>query len=242
MKYVHWNCPDIDGGINQEIALCFDRSRKNRLLILPALFDEANKMRRHSVELMRRLDLSGIDCFLPDLPGCNESLSPLRQQSLDSWKDAAGAAARHFAANRILTIRAGALLAPDGLSGWRQNPVSGRNILRSMLRAQVISARENGREVTTENLQQTGRNQGLDLAGWSIGPTMFAQLEAATPADNPLLIDIDQSLLGGSGLWLRAEPDEDPEQTDALAAIIAVSLESTDETAASHRPAREEPL
>ena len=28
-------------------------------------------------------------------------------------------------------------------------------------------------------------------------------------------------MLGGPGLWLRAEPDEDASQADALAAIIA---------------------
>ena len=49
----------------------------------PALFDEANKLRRrHTVEVIRRLDAAGIDCLLPDLPGCGESLSPLAEQTL----------------------------------------------------------------------------------------------------------------------------------------------------------------
>jgi hypothetical protein len=36
--------------------------------------------------------------------------------------------------------------------------------------------------------------------------------------------EIAQSQLGGPGLWLRAEPDEDPRQADALAAIISEAL------------------
>ena len=51
---------------------------------------------------------------------------------------------------------------------------------------------------------------------------MFRELEEAEPATQ--LIDIEQASVGGSGLWLRAEPDEDPEQADALAAMIAIQL------------------
>jgi hypothetical protein len=31
-------------------------------------------------------------------------------------------------------------------------------------------------------------------------------------------------MLGGSGLWLRAEPGESRQQSEALAAIVAVGL------------------
>jgi hypothetical protein len=44
-----------------------------RLLIVPALFDEGNRMRRLTVEVMRRLAASGIASVLPDLPGLQES-------------------------------------------------------------------------------------------------------------------------------------------------------------------------
>jgi hypothetical protein len=30
--------------------------------------------------------------------------------------------------------------------------------------------------------------------------------------------------VGGGALWLRAEPDHDPKQADALAAIVAMEL------------------
>ena len=66
------------------------------MLILPALFDEANKLRHFTVEVMRRLDAAGIDSFLPDLPGCNESRAPLETQTLTGWREAAEAAAGLF--------------------------------------------------------------------------------------------------------------------------------------------------
>lgn len=222
--YTTWNCPLADGSISEELALAFDKGRAHRLLVIPALFDEANKLRRMTVEVMRRLDLSGIDSFLPDWPGCNESRANLPEQTLQSWCAAAVSAAAEFHATHVLSLRAGALLAPDSLPGWRYAPTGGRQALRAMLRARTISAKEAGREETMDSLQELGRSEGVELAGWQLGPEMFAQLEAAKVTDNPLLAEIDQSTLGGGGLWLRAEPDEDPEQADALAAILAIAL------------------
>lgn len=222
--YVSWPCPLPTGKDGEESALAFDQSRPHRLLVLPALFDEANKMRRFTVEVLRRLDLSGIDGFLPDLPGCNDSRIPLDTQTLEGWRLAAQAAADHFKATHLLTIRGGALLAPDGLPGWRMAPAGGKQVLRAMLRARTIAAKEAGREETMEQLSALGRSSGVELAGWPLGPSMFAALEEAAVPENARLAEVAQSDLGGGGLWLRAEPDEDPEQSDALAAIIAVAL------------------
>jgi hypothetical protein len=47
-------------------------------------------------------------------------------------------------------------------------------------------------------------------------------LESAEPSTN--LTDIAQGDVGGSGLWLRAEPGFDAKQADALAAIVAMGL------------------
>lgn len=219
-----WPCPLPDGGEREEMALAFDQGRAHRLLVLPAWFDEANKLRRQTVEVMRRLDLSGIDSMLPDLPGCNESMARLADQTLASLRTAAQAAAAHFRATHVLTWRGGALFAPDALPGWRYAPTGGRQMLRSMLRARTIAAREAGRAEKTEELQALGRSEGIELAGWTFGAALFRDLEQAAVPDNPLLADIEQDALGGAGLWLRAEPDEDPEQADALAAIVALGL------------------
>lgn len=206
------------------MLVAFDRSRPVRVLVLPAWFDEANKLRRFTVEMMRRLDAAGIDSLLPDLPGCNESLAPLAEQTLDAWRAAAASAAEVLGATHVLAIRAGALLAPATLPGWHYAAQSGPKLLRGMLRARTIAAREAGISETSEGLLALGRNDGLRLGGWPIGSAMLRELESAEPALAPGQSDIAQAMLGGPGLWLRAEPDDDAGQADRLAALITRSL------------------
>jgi len=222
--FAAWPCPLPGGKTVQENARVFDTGRSRRLLVIPPFFDEHNKMRRQLVEIMRRLDMSGIDSILPDFPGCNESSAPLGAQSLVSWRAAAEAASAHFGATHILAVRGGGLIAPQRMPGWLYGAVAGKQLLRSMIRARTIAARELGQEETSEELTERGRDTGLELAGWKLGPEMFSQLEASSkPAQDTLSI-IEHATVGGTPLWLRAEPDEDPAQADALAAIIAIAL------------------
>jgi hypothetical protein len=53
---------------------------------------------------------------------------------------------------------------------------------------------------------------------------MIAELAEAELPVSTRQRDIAQGDLGGPGLWLRAEPDHDPRQADALAATIAMEL------------------
>lgn len=216
-----WNIPAAEGRpAAEELLVAFDRKRAMRVLVLPAWFDEANKLRRFTVEVMRRLDSAGIDSLLPDLPGCNDSLAPLAQQTLAGWRACAATAAEVLGATHVLAIRSGALLAPAGLPGWRYAPQSGPKLLRGMIRARTIAAREAGISETSESLLASGRSEGLMLGGWSIGADMLRALEGAEPVLAPGQVEIAQSQLGGAGLWLRAEPAEDSAQADALAATI----------------------
>ncbi len=218
-----WPCPASHGDTASEFAQVFDSDRAHRLLIIPALFDEANRLRRLTVEVMRRLNLAGIDSFLPDLPGCNESLQPLEQLSLADWQGAMVAAARHFRATHVLAIRGGALVVPQSLPGWRYAPVNGATILRQMLRMRILASREAGRDETQGSLLEAGLAEGLELAGYRLAPAMIATLQDATPPQSSQSI-IGQDMIGGSPLWLRAEPDEDREQADALAAVLAMGI------------------
>ena len=222
--YASWNAPLGDKGHSQELVLSFEKGRKSRLLVIPPLFDEHNKLRRHIVEVMRRLDGAGIDSVLPDLPGCNESPAPLENQSLTDWRAAVREAATHFETTHVLAIRGGALLAPESLPGFLYAGAKGRQILRAMLRARTIASREAGREEKVDALLETGRREGLELAGWKLSSAMIAQLEEAEAPVDPRLRVIEQATIGGSPLWLRAEPSEDPDQADALAATVAMEL------------------
>lgn len=223
-----WTAPNADGSATEEMLVSFDRGRELRILILPAWFDEANRMRRFTLELMRRLHIRGLDCFLPDLPGCNESLAPLDQQTIADWRQAAEAAAETVKATHVLTFRAGALIAPPALPGWHYAPQSGPKMLRGLIRARMIASREAGLDESSDALLVVGRNEGLTLAGWPIGAEMIGQLESAETEASDGQRVITQSEIGGAGLWLRAEPAEDAEQADKLAALIASDLGSAD--------------
>jgi len=215
---VAWPCSGGD-----EFAAVFDRDRRHRLLIVSPLFAEMNRTRRFAIDTMRALDSAGIDSFLPDLPGTNESLQPLASQSLHSWRTAMARAARHFAATHVLALRGGVLVFPNALPGWVLEPVGGASLLRQMLRAAVLAARETGEYVDSADLLETGRTEGLRLAGYDLGPALIAGLESARPLDEGQR-EIRQSELGGPALWLRAEPGHDPAQSARLAAIIASGI------------------
>jgi hypothetical protein len=222
MTPASWPCPLPGGGTCEEYALQFDAGRRSRLLVVPALFDEGNRMRRFTAEVMRRLDASGIDSFLPDLPGCNESLQPLEAQDPTDWLDAMTAAARHFAATHVLGIRGGCLFTPQRLTAFHYAPVKGASILRQMARARLLSAREAGREESREGLAQEALLRGITLAGYRLGADFYRHFEPMTA--DALAIAIAQEHVGGSGLWLRAEPDDNIEQASTLAVILAAEI------------------
>ena len=224
MKPTSYPCPLPGGASASELALVFDQGRACRVLIAPDLFDEANRMRRFTVEVMRRLDGAGIDSFFPDLPGCNESERDLTTVEPEDWRMALESAARHFRATHVLALRGGGLIIPDKLPGWHFGPVKGASLIKTLLRARSISAREVGVEENAAKLMEHGREHGLDLAGYSLSAEMLRQLDQATAPQRGNLIPIDQETIGGSPLWLRAEPDDDPAQEDALAAVLAVGL------------------
>lgn len=217
-----WPCPGPSGQ-SEEYALAFDRVRTHRLLIVPALFDEANRLRRMLVDTMRLLDQAGIDSFLPDLPGCNESTQEFAAQSVHGWRVAMQHASNHFRATDVLAVRGGALVFPNALPGWVLEPAKGPAILRQLLRARTIAAREAGRHEDSASLLEIGRTEGLELAGYRCGASLIAGLQDALPQIEGQRL-IAQAELGGGGLWLRAEPAAAPEQSAALARLIVADL------------------
>lgn len=225
-----WTCQRPDGRTSKELLLeiaGLNSAANSKLLILPALFDESNKLRRQTVLIMRSLAELGIGSALPDLPGMNESLAPLDEQSLTQWRGDAAQAAEHLGATHVLAIRGGALIAPDTLPSWHYAPTRGARIVRNMLRARVLASKEAGRAETAAELGELGAKQRLELAGWRFGPALFGELQSAEPAENSQQTTIAQSDIGGAALWLRAEADEDATQAQKLASIIAEGMVGT---------------
>jgi hypothetical protein len=218
VKTVPWPCP-APGGSGEEFALVAGpEDAATRVLIVPALFEEANRTRRMLAQAMRLMAAAGVFAVLPDLPGGNESLAPLERQGLEDWRAATAAAAEQFAATHVLTLRAGALVPPPDLPGWRVEPITGAQVLRPMLRAAVLGAREEGRTETAEALLARGREEGIELAGYRLGPRLVADLEHA-PLATSAQATVTLAELGGAALWLRSEPGEDAELAAAIARL-----------------------
>ncbi len=213
-------------GVAQEYALAFDAGRTHRLLVIPALFDEGHKLRRLCVDVIRRLDAAGIDSMLPDLPGTGESEQDLAGIALEDWQAAMSAAANSFSATHVLAVRGGGLLLPEALPGWHYGAVKGASLLRTLLRARTLAAREAGREESVDALLAEAQANGIELAGYRLSAAMIRGLQSALPASLTGVKALDQELIGGSPLWLRAEPDADSAQADALAAVIAMGIKA----------------
>lgn len=225
MKAVAWPCA-APGGSGEEFALVAGPDDATvRVLIVPALFEEANRTRRMLVETMRALADAGVASVLPDPPGCNESLAPLERQSLENWREAIATVVARFAATHVLSLRGGAILAPGNLPGWRFEPIGGAQVLRPMLRARTVAAREEGLSETMDDLIATGRECGIELAGYRLGAEMIRDLEAASLVETEhATLTLDE--LGGAALWLRSEPGEDADLSAVLAARVVADATS----------------
>lgn len=198
------------------------------VLIVPPLFDEANRMRRTLVQLGRALAANGVAALIPDLPGQNESLVPTRDATIDAWRTAlAAAVAAEPGPVLVASVRGGALIdAPaPAAAWWRLNPVAGVNLLRNMLRTKVAGEREGGRDISVDQLREAARHAPVELAGNILSPAMVGALEAAVADDRvaPLrtvTLGSGDGGIAGSALWLRSEPGEDAVLVAAMAADI----------------------
>lgn len=211
----------------RELCLGFgDPAASRRIMVIPPLFDEMNRMRRILVSAMRYLDSDSIASFIPDLPGCNESLADLAQQSLPGWRDVLTCAAQAFAATHIVSVRGGALI-DDGtpeLPRWRLAPVKGESLLKAMLRTRIAGDKEAGLTTSIADLLQQARQHPIELAGNWLGPDMVAELERAEPSTFGLIRTVSlgegPDAIPGSAYWLRAEPHYDADFAQAIAADI----------------------
>lgn len=196
------------------------------VLIVPPLFDEANRLRRTLVLAMRELAADGFAAVLPDLPGQNESLVPLDLVDLDRWQDALAKNADGIDGPILVaSVRGGALIdhRPAASAWWRLAPVGGAPLLRTMLRGRVTADREAGIESSLDSLQADAQTAPLLLAGNALSPAMVAQLGSAEPQPVAPLRSVGLGADGitGTPLWLRAEPGEDAAMAGAIASDIA---------------------
>lgn len=215
----------------EELCLCHAAQSSRRVMLVPPLFDEMNRMRKLLVDVMRSLETLEVGSFLPDLPGTNESLITLEQVRLSDWQEALQACARKHDIAHIASFRGGALTIAgmEEAEHWIFSPVKGATLLRTMMRAKVAADRESGLSTSLADLTAQAGDGSLELAGNILGSDLFAQLNAADIPDmhNQRLVRLESdgkpadSHIPGSALWLRAEPDDDPAMSSAIARDIA---------------------
>ncbi len=193
----------------------------HRVLILLPLFDEMNRTRRTILQTMRALDGHGVATYMPDLPGCNESMSPLAEQDIASWRSAAARAADTFGATHILSLRGGCLLDDGpGLPVLRIAPVKGASLIKTLVRTQIASDKEAGITSSSDGLAQTALSGTVLLAGNIISGQLWADMDSAVPANQDNITELALPDIHGSALWLRAEPRYDARMADALAHAV----------------------
>lgn len=179
------------------------------LLILPALFEEANRMRRFTVSVMRLLAGRGIGTILPDLPGTGESGIGTSNVILGDWHDAVTALAPNISGS--IAIRGGALLDGPIKNRWRLAPESGERLLRDMVRATAFSE-----GIAASELDQRARTAPTRLAGNFLNPGLYAALHDAAPVEGAHVTRVE-----GPKLWRAAEPGDDPDFAREIADDIA---------------------
>lgn len=208
-----------------EFCLRFPGSGDGRaVLIVPPLFDEANRMRRTLVLTMRALSRLGTASLLPDLPGQNDSLTVTEDVTLADWRSALAAIAQ--AEGRPVVVaswRGGSLLddaVTDAAGWWRMAPVPGASIVKAMIRTRIAGDKEAGRQSSAEAVRASAARAPVELAGNLLSAAMLDALETAIPAPIEPLRQVMPADLNGSALWLRAEPGEDAAMAEAMAVDI----------------------
>ena len=199
------------------------------VIIIPPLFDEANRMRRTLILTMHALAALGHHSLLPDLPGQNDSLMDTTDATLDRWRSALAEVAASNPAPQIVASWRGGALIDDAASGaigwWRMAPQSGASIVKTLMRTRIAGDKAAGRTTTIDQLQAMARDGALELAGNRLNAAMITGLEGAHPAAVTPLRAVQtgdgDGRITGTALWLRAEPGEDAAMALAMANDIS---------------------
>jgi len=218
-RHLSYRFEDFD-----EACLSFGDAEAARvILIVPPLFDEMNRVRAVLIGAMRELATGGVTTLLPDFPGCNESLAPIPEQTIESWTRAMNVSAGQLVPTHVASIRGGALIVSGiALPQWRLSSVKGASLLKTMLRTRIASDKEAGHLTTVDSLMTDAQSGPIELSGYLLGAEMLAGLDGAVPGDVGVEVALgdDPGQLRGKPLWLRAEPQEDAEMSAALAAEL----------------------
>jgi hypothetical protein len=144
--------------------------------------------------------------------------------ALSDWRTVlAAVAAREAVPVLVASWRGGALIddaVADAIGWWRMAPVAGAGIVKAMIRTRIAGDKESGRQSGAEAIRASAAQGPVELAGNFLSAAMLDALDATIPAPVEPLRLVAPADLGGSALWLRAEPGEDAAMAQAMAADI----------------------
>jgi hypothetical protein len=193
----------------EEMLLRMGAGSPVTVLVLPALFEEANRMRRFTVSVMRQLEARNIGSILPDLPGQGESSMRLCAARLTDWQETVTAVSGNLL--HVCAFRGGTLLGAEFRHAWHFAPDSGARLMRDLVRAAALSE-----GVLPSEIDARARHEPTRLAGNLIGPVLYTAFCAAAPVEGAFVSQVE-----GPKLWRSAEPGDDPVFAAAVADEIA---------------------
>ncbi|KQN28225.1 hypothetical protein ASF00_10060 [Sphingomonas sp. Leaf34] len=213
MTGIRFDHYDWAGG--REAMLRFGPDAGPIVLAALPLFEEANRTRQFACTILRALAGRGIGSVLPDLPGTGESLVATADATLSDQRAAYFALAQQLGVDTYAaSIRSGALLEGDAtLAGrWHLSPQTGEDLVRDLERMRAAAGKPEG-----------------DYASNRLSPEQLAALREAMPRGEGrcriIRLDTDpraaDATYPGAPLWRRAEPDNNIELAEKLAADIA---------------------
>lgn len=164
------------------------------LLYLHPFAEELNKTRRMAALGARMLAAQGYVVLQVDLRGCGDSAGDFADASWSGWCDDALYAARWLQQKKqgpfwIGGLRAGALIAsvvlphlPDTVGVLLWQPVlNGQRHLTQFLRLKLAENMHSPERADTHTLRaQLAAGQALEIAGYSLSPTLAHGLDDAT--------------------------------------------------------------
>ena len=199
-------------GGGEELILRFGEIYTCQVVLIEALFEERNFLRRIAMQVGRALQSYDIGCSIPDMPGTGESLIDVADVTLPGWQSAVADAARFVEQKSgtlpfMAALRGGALIdhTASAKAWWRFAPASGAELLRPMRQARRIC----------------GAADQQDHAGYRLNEAMVAALDAAMPQSPTGPLRQTPVRPDGIAPWRLAEPGDDQALANALADDLA---------------------
>ena len=164
------------------------------LLILPPFAEEANRSRRLFSELCQQLAANGWTCYLPDFYGTGDSQGDFSDIDLDLWQQDLCLwleRAKLPQPVHLLACRFGALqligmwpallqqIKPGKLLLW-QPQLDCQKFLQQLFRQHQASNLLQAEKAPSAS-QLLGNNLVVDIAGYSITPKFYSQINALKP-------------------------------------------------------------